>query len=209
MARIDFPHRLFVSGTDTGVGKTVLSAILTAGLEGTYWKPIQSGLQEITDTEWVREKTGLPETHFHPEAYRLSMPLSPHAAAAHDHIRIDLERIVPPPTNPGHLIIEGAGGLMVPLNERHFMLDLIKRLDLPVLLVARSTLGTINHTLLSLEQLRRSRVEILGVVLNGPLDAGNRKAIEFYGRVEVCAEMEPLMEINPESLGLAFTRIFG
>lgn len=205
MALMELPSRMFVTGTDTGVGKTLVSAALVAGMDAVYWKPIQSGLEGITDTQWVREKTGLSEDHFHPEAYRLSRPLSPHAAAAIDGIRIDLDEIQIPQTG-GRLIIEGAGGIMVPLNEREFMLDLMGKLKVPVLLVARSTLGTINHTLLSLEQLRRHRIAVLGVVLNGPENDLNRRAIEQYGRIHVLAEIEPLNEINAESLKSIFKK---
>ena len=144
-----------------------------AGLDGFYWKPIQSGLDEITDTEWVREHTGLPDDHFFSETYRLTLPLSPHASALHDGVRIDLDYFhVPEIPALGHLIIEGAGGVMAPLNETHLMTALIKRLGAPVLLIARSSLGTINHTLLSLEQLRREGIDVMGVVINGPEEPG-------------------------------------
>jgi len=203
--RIVFPGRLFITGTDTGVGKTMISAILLAGLDGFYWKPIQSGLHEGTDTEWVKEKTGLPADHFFPEAYRLTLPLSPHASALHDRVRIDLESFhIPDVPASGHLIIEGAGGVMVPLNERDLMTDLIKRLKAPVLLVARSSLGTINHTLLSLEQVRREGIEVMGVIVNGPRNRENRDAIEHYGKIRVLAEIEPVMDIDPLSLKMIF-----
>ncbi|MFC1868345.1 dethiobiotin synthase [Thermodesulfobacteriota bacterium] len=199
--RIRFPDRLFITGTGTGIGKTVISAILMAGLRGIYWKPVQSGLDDITDTEWVRDKTGLPETHFRPETYRLQLPLSPHASAAHDGVRIDLEAFQRPQMEKrDHLIIEGAGGIMVPLNECCFMTDLMKKLESPILLVSSSSLGTINHTLLSLEQLKRKGLEVMGVVMNGPKNSINRKAIEDYGRIPVLAEIEPLQVINPQSL---------
>jgi len=207
-----FPKRIFITGTDTGVGKTLVSAILTAGLKGFYWKPIQSGIDGGTDTEWVRERTGLGNDHFFSETYRLSMPLSPHEAAVHDGVRIDLEAIhMPEVREPGQLIMEGAGGVMVPLNDNDIMTDLIKRLNSPVLLVARSTLGTINHTLLSLEKLRREGIDVVGVVMNGPRNDGNKKAIERHGRVNVMAEIEPVMgmDINPENLRILFKRYFG
>ena len=208
MKRI-FPPRLFVTGTDTDIGKTVVSAVLVAGLRGHYWKPVQSGIIESSDTEWVRKKTGLPESHFYPETYRLQQPLSPHAAAALDGIKISLDRFeIPETLETETLIIEGAGGIMVPLNDRHFMLDLMKRLDIPVLLVATSELGTINHTLLSLEQMRRNGIDILGVVINGLKNSGNRQAIEQYGDVTILAEIEPLPEITPQSLEDCFRRCF-
>jgi dethiobiotin synthetase len=205
-----FPPHFFVTGTDTGVGKTMVCAVLMAGLPAAYWKPVQSGLEEITDAEWVRRATGLPDSHFIPEAYRLRHPLSPHAAAALDGVHIELERFHLPtlPTST-HLIVEGAGGIMVPLNAEHTMLDLMKHLGLPTLLVARSTLGTINHTLLSLEQLQRHQVEILGVVINGPRNSGNRDAIQHYGRVSVLAEIEPLNPLEKRDLRSVFASCFG
>jgi len=200
-----FPNRIFITGTDTGVGKTMISAILVAGLGGFYWKPIQSGLDEITDTEWIHENTGLPENHFFSETYRFTLPLSPHASALHDGARIDLESFhVPEVPASGHLIIEGAGGVMVPLNEKHLMTDLMKKLGAPVLLVARSSLGTINHTLLSLEQLRREGIEVMGAIINGPRNQENREAIEHYGMVKVLAEIEPVMDIDPLNLKMIF-----
>ena len=204
-----WPRCLFVTGTDTDIGKTVISTILMVGLDAAYWKPIQSGLENITDIEWIREKTGLPKARFFPETYRLKLPLSPHASAEHDGICINLKSFnLPQIDDHNHLIVEGAGGIMVPLNDRHFMLDLMKHLGLPILLVAPSTLGTINHTLLSLEQLRRHGLEILGVVMNGPKNPGNRKAIEFYGKIKVLAEVEPLPEINSKSLKKAYAQYF-
>jgi len=205
-----FSNRIFITGTDTGVGKTVVSAILMAGLGGYYWKPVQSGLDEITDTEWVRESTGLSDDHFFSETYRLTLPLSPHASALHDGVRIDLESFQAPEIpRSGHLIIEGAGGLLVPLNETHLMTDLIKRLGSPVLLVARSALGTINHTLLSLEQLRREGIDVMGIVINGPKNPENREAIEHYGRTRVLAEIEPIEYIDPQNLKILFLQYFG
>jgi dethiobiotin synthetase len=180
-----------------------------AGTRGAYWKPVQSGLEEITDTQWVQRATGLAGEHFLAETYQLRQPLSPHAAAAIDGVRIDLDAFKPPPCAPhNRLVVEGAGGLLVPLNERHFMLDLIVQLGLPVLLVASSQLGTINHTLLSLDQLNRRAVKVAGVVMNGPLNASNRQAIEQFGHVPVVAQIEPLNGISPRVLGKAFATYF-
>jgi len=205
------PKRLFVTGTDTGIGKTVVCAVLMAGLRGFYWKPIQSGLTEETDTQWVKRATGLPAGHFMDEAYKFQNPLSPHASAAIEGIRIDMAALSLPPgaMKRKSLIVEGAGGVMVPLNESHFMLDLIKQTGLPALLVARSALGTINHSLLSLEKLRRNGVEVAGVVLNGPRNPENREAIEYYGNTEVLAELAPLPEINHRRLEEIFSQWAG
>lgn len=203
MIEREIPRQLFVTGTDTGVGKTVVSAILMAGSEGKYWKPIQSGLEEMTDTDWIRAVTGLPENHFYQETYRLQQPLSPHASATAEGIHIELKSFHLPDIEE-HLIVEGAGGIMVPLNETHLMLDLMKKLAIPVLLVARSELGTINHTLLSLEQMRRHELEVFGVIMNGPKNPGNREAVEHFGKVKVLAEIEPMDAINSKTLKRAF-----
>ena len=199
-----FPSTFFISGTDTDVGKTVVSAMLTVGLGAAYWKPVQSGLEPMTDTERVRSLTQLDDSHFFPERFRLTQPLSPHAAAEIDGVAIALSDFQPPSTPKPHLIIEGAGGLMVPLNQQDYMIDLMAYLEVPVCLVARSTLGTINHTLLSLEQLRRAKIPILGVILNGPKNEGNRRAIAHYGNVPILGELEPLEAITPDRLKQAF-----
>lgn len=206
MASFEFPDQFFVSGTDTGIGKTVVSAILTKGLNATYWKPVQSGLEEMTDTEVVRELTQLPGDYFIPETYRLTEPMSPHASAAIDGVEIDMNNFRLPDASP--LVVEGAGGLIVPLNEDSLVIDLIEQLELPVLLVARSGLGTLNHTLLSIEALRRRDIPILGVVMNGPIHDSNRKAIEHYGEVEIIAEIEPLDELTPETIERTFEEKF-
>ena len=204
-----FPQSVFVTGTDTGIGKTLTAAVLTAGLSAEYWKPIQCGFDGGTDRSWVFQKTALPENHFHPETYLLKHPLSPHAAARLEGVRIDLDRInAPHPSGGRRLIVEGAGGLLVPLNERHTMIDLIKKLGFPVILTARSGLGTINHTLLSLRELERNRIEVLGVVLNGLSNPPNREAIEQFGRVRVLAEIGPLSKIDFPTLNKIFNEQF-
>ncbi|MDG2615352.1 dethiobiotin synthase [Thermoleptolyngbya sichuanensis A183] len=204
-----FPEKFFITGTDTNVGKTVVSALLTLGLNASYWKPIQSGLDPISDTDYVRKVTGLDDSHFLPERFTLTQPLSPHAAAEIDGVQIYLSDFQLPSQLPYKpLIIEGAGGLMVPLNEEDFVIDLIRQFQLPVCLVARSTLGTINHTLLSLAQLRRMEIPILGVIVNGPKNEGNRAAIAHYGNVPILAELEPLAEVNPATLKQAFDQLF-
>ena len=205
-----FPDRIFITGTDTGIGKTLVSAMLLTGLEGKYWKPVQSGLEDITDTEWIKEKTGLDDTHFFPETYRLKQPLSPHDSAAAEGKRIELDRFEAPEIPEGvTLIIEGAGGIMVPLNEKELMIDLIKKCNAPALIVARSGLGTINHTLLSINQLRHAGLDIFGVVMNGPGNSTNRDAIEHFGNIKVIAEIENIGDINPVTLKDCFRKYFG
>ena len=209
MHPINIPPRFFVTGTDTGVGKTLVSAILMAGLNAAYWKPVQSGKDEMTDSAWIRRVTGFAEDAFLPETYRLKQPLSPHAAAACDGVRIQLAAFnMPDHKKYPRLIVEGAGGVMVPLNENQFMVDLMKYLDLPVLVVARSTLGTINHTLLTLEMLRQSRLEILGVILNGPPNEINKDAIQTYGHISVMAEVDVLPQLNFQTVSNAYRQFF-
>lgn len=196
---------LFVTGTDTDVGKTVVAATLTLGLDAYYWKPVQAGLTPTTDTASVREWTGLPAERFLPEGYRLREPMSPHAAAELEEVDIDLASLVAtelPSDRP--VVVEGAGGLMVPMNDEDLMIDLIGRMGLPVVLVARTSLGTLNHTLLSLRELRRRSIRLLGVVLNGEEHESNRTTIERFGRVRVLGRVPPLESIGPESLRSAF-----
>lgn len=182
---------VFVTGTDTGIGKTLVSAILARAWQADYWKPVQTGVaEEPGDTETVARLAQLPPERLHLPAYVLQAPLSPWAAAPLEDAVIDATAIVPPATR-APLIVEGAGGLYVPIDDSHMMIDLIARLGMPVVLAARSGLGTINHTLLSLEALHRRAIPVLGVIMSGPLSAGNREAIERFGNVRVLAEIPP------------------
>ena len=206
---INIPERIFITGTDTGIGKTLISAVLLAGLKGKYWKPVQSGIEDITDTQWIMEKSGLGESHFLEETYRLQQPLSPHAAAEADGVHIDLDKFQIPDTDKGEtLIIEGAGGIMVPLNDKILMTDLIRKCDAPVILVTDSQLGTINHTLLSTTYLKGMGISIFGIIMNGQKNSINRDAIEHFGKVEVIAEIEYLKTVNPETLKKCFINNF-
>lgn len=184
---------VFVTGTDTDIGKTLVSAWLTHFWRAEYWKPVQTGATEGSDAATIAKL--VPEAVIHPSTYVFQAPLSPHEAARREHARIDLSTLVPPAT-ASPLVVEGAGGVMVPLNELALMIDLMERLRLPVVVVARSALGTINHTLMTLELLRRRHVPILGVVMNGQRNPGNRQAIEHYGGVPVLAELQPLFAVT-------------
>jgi dethiobiotin synthase len=197
---LQFPELLFVSGTDTDIGKTVVSSMLIAGLKAGYWKPVQAGRDPVTDTEFVQQLTGLPDSHFYPETYNLKTPMSPHAAAEIDNMEIGLDRISVPNYTQKHLIIEGAGGLIVPLNERDYIIDLIHALNIPVLLVAKSGLGTLNHTLLSIEALNNRTIQIFGVVLVGETHHSNEQAILHYGRVEKLFRVPHLKQLNPQTI---------
>jgi len=191
----------FITGTDTNVGKTVLSALLCAALPGTYWKPIQTGATEGTDRRAVIDAAGMEEGETFPESYIFDDPVSPHLAARRAGREIALQDIVVPKRNSNRpLIVEGAGGVLVPVNREHLMTDLMRHVGLPAILAARSTLGTINHTLMSLRCLRGAGIEVRGVVLIGPTNADNREAVERYGEIRVIGEIPVLPQINKQSL---------
>ncbi|MFA6809754.1 MAG: dethiobiotin synthase [Desulfoplanes sp.] len=203
------PQRIFVTGTDTDIGKTIVAAICTSGLAATYWKPVQSGTQEGTDTDTIKHLTGLPDSHFYPPAYALRAPLSPHLAAERENRIIHLDTItLPAQAKTGPLVVEGAGGLMVPLNDRELMIDLIKRLALPVVLVASNLLGTINQVLLSLEALRSRHIPIAGVVLNRGTNNEHAAAIEHFGQVPVLAQIPDYPCLGPATVKKYFFRHF-
>ena len=195
----------FVTGTDTDVGKTVVAAWLLAQLDGAhldacYWKPVQAGTVPETDSATVRRLSGVDGARILPEAYVLPEAIAPHEAARRVGIAIDMARLIAPPCDDGLLVVEGAGGTMVPLNNDALVIDLAEQLWLPMILVARSTLGTINHTLLSLEAIRRRGLPLAGVVINGPETPHNRAAIERYGQVEVIAEIPWLDTVDRAAL---------
>ena len=190
---------IFVTGTDTDVGKTLVCAWLARKWSADYWKPIQSGSTETTDAQHIASLA--PGTIIHPSAYMLEAPLSPHEAARQQGITIDPTTIILPPT-PRPLVVEGAGGIMVPLNDSAQMIDLMAQLGLPVLLVSANRLGTINHTLISLEILRSRHIPVLGVVLNGEGHPSNRDAIQHYGKVEILAELPRLAEVSAAAINL-------
>lgn len=192
------PSSFFITGTSTGIGKTVISAWLALHLNADYWKPVQSGLEE-QDRMTVKKLARLDDKRLHPEAYLLKEPLSPHEAARREGITIEPDVFHLPKTR-APLIVEGAGGVLVPLTEDWLMADLMAQLSLPVILVASTTLGTINHTLLSLEALRNRHLEIAGVILSGPPADHNREAIEAYGQVDILAHVPPLDPLNTHSL---------
>jgi dethiobiotin synthase len=189
----------FVTGTDTDVGKTVVAAWLVARLGAAYWKPVQAGTEPETDSETVRRLAGVDQDRILPEAYVLPDALAPHEAARRAGLTIDMAKLVPP-SSDRPLVVEGAGGLMVPLGDQAYVIDLARDFDLPLILVARSTLGTINHTLLSLEAIRRRGLALAGVVLNGPETPHNRAAIERYGRARIIAEIPRLDPLTPAAL---------
>jgi dethiobiotin synthase len=189
----------FVTGTDTDVGKTVVSAWLLTHLDACYWKPVQAGAGPETDALTVRRLAKVPGDRILREAYVLPEAIAPHEAARRAGISVDMAKLEAPATDR-LLVVEGAGGMLVPLTDKAYVVDLAAQLHLPVLLVARSTLGTINHTLLSIEALRRRGLPLAGVVINGPETPHNRAAIERYGEVSVIAEIPWLPEVTHATL---------
>jgi dethiobiotin synthase len=203
------PKGFFVTGTDTNLGKTVVSATLCAALDATYWKPIQTGTREGADRVTVMRIAERPRARTIPEVYKFAPAVSPHLAARLAGVRIDLRKIALPRIDESKMLIaEGAGGVLVPINEKQLMIDLMVRLKLPVLLVARTTLGTINHTLLSLAVLRSARLDVHGVIMVGKPNADNRKAIERYGKVKVFGVLPRLAKLNRRALVKAFRANF-
>jgi dethiobiotin synthetase len=156
----------FVTGIGTDVGKTVISAALVEAFEADYWKPVQAGGLENTDTDVVQQLISNKKSHFFKETYRLNTPASPHYAAEVDGVEINLENFALPATS-NNLIVEGAGGLFVPLNKDYLIIDLIKKLKLPVVVVASIYLGSINHTLASIDALQKRNIPIAGIIFNG------------------------------------------
>lgn len=184
--------QFIIAGIGTEIGKTVTSAILTAGLKADYWKPVQSGDIATGDTYWIRK--WVPSATVHPSTYALTQPLSPHSAAEIDGVRIELEAFKKPTENT--LIIELAGGIMVPLNDRDTNLDLIKQLGLPVILVSKNYLGSINHTLLSYEMLKKEGVQMAGIVFNGPENPSGEKFILNHTGLPLVLRVNTENELN-------------
>ena len=170
---------LIIAGIGTEVGKTVASAVLVEALQADYWKPVQSGYPPDSDTNTVRNLVSNSRSRFHAETYLLREPLSPHAAAAAEGITLDpVQLMVPQTTNS--LVIELAGGLMVPLNDTYLNIDFVAKTGLPVVLVTRNYLGSINHTLLSVEALQRRNIPIMGLIINGPIVPATESVLLSY-----------------------------
>lgn len=182
------PKKYFITGIGTEVGKTLVAAIVTEALEADYWKPIQAGDLENSDTHKLRRLVQNKKTLFHKNSYALRTPMSPHAAAAIDEITITIDKIVPPATR-NHLVIEGAGGLMVPLNEKNTILDLISK-EYSVILVSRHYLGSINHTLLSLEALKNRGIEKIGIIFSGSENKSTEDVIKKMSGVKIIGRIE-------------------
>jgi dethiobiotin synthetase len=194
--------RFIITGTDTGIGKTVFSAALAGAMRTPYWKPIQSGLEDETDSEAVARLAGVAVL---PEAYRLVTPASPHLAAEIDGVTIDAEALTPP---EGALIVEGAGGALVPVTRRLLYADLFARWQIPVIVCARTSLGTINHSLLTIEALKSRGVPIHGLVFLGDAMPDSEAIIPEIGGVRRLGRLPIVDPLTPENLAQAFAANF-
>ncbi len=190
---------LFVTGIGTGIGKTIVSAILVEKLKADYWKPIQSGDLDNSDSDKVKSLISNTVSKFHAEAYLLTQPFSPHKSADIDGIRINLDSIQIPETK-NQLIIEGAGGLMVPLNEHELIIDLIEKWQAEVILVSRNYLGSINHTLLSLQELKRRNIEVKALVFNGRVDEYSESFILNYCKIEKTLRIPEISTLDKSAI---------
>lgn len=193
------PEKYFITGIGTGIGKTMVSAILTEKLKADYWKPIQSGDLDQSDSLNIEQLISNPITKIHPEGYRLNHPLSPHLSARMDGIEISLTQLQLPQTH-NSLIVEGAGGLMVPLNATELILDLIKKLQLPVIVVSQNYLGSINHTLLTLNTLKQHEVNIKGIIFNGEQNEESESYILQYTQVNYLGHIPHLTQLTKETI---------
>ena len=187
--------RYFITGIGTEVGKTITSAVITQALKADYWKPVQAGELNHSDRMKVENLIDNNRSKFHPEAYRLNQPMSPHAAAERDGIKIDIASIKMPHTD-NHLVIEGAGGLLVPLNDNDTILNLIEILNCEVILVSRHYLGSINHTLMSIELLKQRNIRIKGILFSGKENKDTESIITKMSGIEVLGRIDELENLN-------------
>jgi dethiobiotin synthetase len=201
-------QRIAVAGTDTGIGKTVFAAGLADLLGAHYWKPIQAGLEGETDSQTVARLGGLSDDRIVPERYRLQTPASPHHAAAIDGVCIAVDRLDVPDTGGRALVIEGSGGLLVPLDRTTLYIDVFARWRIPVVLCARTALGTINHSLLSIEALRHRKLDLLGIAFIGESNPETERVICEMGQVRRLGRLPRLSPLNRSTLRAAFEASF-
>jgi dethiobiotin synthetase len=199
--------RIIVTGTDTGIGKTVFAAGLVRLLDGCYWKPVQAGLEGESDSAVVRRLSGLQPERILPEAWALRTPASPHLAAERDAVQIDVAALTPPAVDRP-LVIEGAGGLMVPVTRKVLLIDVFAQWRAPVVLCARTGLGTLNHTLLSLEALRHRDIRVMGIALIGDAHVDNERTLVEFGGVPVLGRLPRLARLTSRTLERAFGAAF-
>jgi dethiobiotin synthetase len=189
----------FVTGIGTGIGKTIVSAIITEKLQADYWKPIQSGDLDQSDSLKIESLISNGKTIIHKEAFRLTQPLSPHLSAKLDQIELNINKLQTPATS-NTLIIEGAGGLMVPLNDQELMIDYIKSLQVEVILVSQNYLGSINHTLLSIEVLKSKNISIKGLVFNGASNNETERYIKQYSKLPILGFIPELRNVSKDAV---------
>lgn len=185
----------FVTAIGTDSGKTLVSSILVEALKADYWKPVQAG--KPLDTETVKELVSNEITRFHPETHIFKLPASPHAAAKFEHLAIQLDDFVLPETT-NDIVIEGAGGVLVPINQEHYVIDIARELSAPVILVVNLYLGSINHTLLTVDYLKRNKIPVLGIVFNGESNFESENIIEEKSGYKVLLRLPKLSLINKE-----------
>ncbi|MBA3665808.1 MAG: dethiobiotin synthase [Bacteroidetes bacterium] len=191
--------KFFVTGIGTGVGKTFACAVLTEALKADYWKPVQCGTVDGTDTQKIKELISNSDSVFHKEGYCFNEPVSPHLAALNENTKIKMDGMVLPHTDK-HLVIEGAGGMMVPLNDQAFAIDLAREFEAEVILVCRNYLGCINHSLLSIDYLVKNDFPVRGIILNGNFDKAVRAAIMNYSELPIIAELPEIKGITKETV---------
>ena len=191
--------KLIICGTDTDVGKTLISSFFVRGLQSFYWKPIQSGVETETDSQSILRFSEIKKEKILKEAYIFKKPVSPHWAAEIDEKKIDINLLKLPSTD-GSLIVETAGGVMVPITRNFLQIDQIKRWDLPVIIVCRSSLGTLNHTLLTIEALKKRNIKILGLIVNGEKHLDNPKTLQEFSKLPIIAEFPRISNVDKNNL---------
>lgn len=192
-------RKIFITGIGTGVGKTIVSAMVTEALQADYWKPIQTGSGEDRDSDTVRSLISNTKTKIHPEAFCLALPASPFAAAEREGIKIEIKNIQLPQTE-NTLVIEGAGGLMVPINERECMIDMMEQWDTEVILVSQNYLGSINHTMLSCMALADRNIKVLGIIYNGEDTLMAERSVLSFCDFPVIGRIKPEKEMTPQKI---------
>ena len=191
--------KLIICGTDTDVGKTLISSFFVRGLKSFYWKPIQSGIETETDSQSILRLSGIKKEKILKEAYIFEKPVSPHWAAEIDGKKIDINLLDLPKIDDS-IVIETAGGLMVPITRNFLQIDQIRKWNLPVMIVCRSSLGTLNHTLLTIEALKKRNIKILGLIINGEKHLDNPKTLREFSKLPIIAEFPRLSNIDKNNL---------
>ena len=206
MSPINNQFQFIICGTDTDIGKTLISAFFVRGLNSFYWKPIQSGIESETDSQSVKRLSKINKEKIINEAYIFTQPVSPHWAAEIDQQFIDFQQLNLPNVD-GSLIVETAGGLMVPITRSYLQIDQIKKWNIPVILVCKSGLGTLNHTLLSIEALKKRNIRILGLVINGEKHSDNPTTLKQFSSIPIIAEFPFIKEIDFNKLDVLWEEL--